>query len=393
MIKKLLFLIPFLAFFLPLSAQAACGSGYTYCRTMTVNHAKVPNTDQTNFTVLATTTDATLATVANGGHVQNTVSFNGQTVPADMIFSTASDCSAAMSWDFASYSATTGKIEVWVLNSTVSHSSDTVFYMCYGKSSVSTYQGGSVGAAWDSNYIGIWHLPDGATLSANDSTSNGNNGNISTPTATTGQIDGGASFNGTTDKITVTGVLGSPSTVTMEGWINKTSGAGTPGGIMALGNSGGTGGAEGRVYIRADWNVNLGFRAGYYAGGQANDIFNNTSIGGTGWHHFVFVVNPGASSQILYIDGASAGTATNNTSIDYSGSPGDTTFGKTQSFILAGTLDEIRISKSARSADWVATEYNNQIAVNSFLTIGAEQSATVSSVSAILNWIEQWWFI
>jgi hypothetical protein len=35
-----------------------------------------------------------------------------------------------------------------------------------------------------------------------------------------------------------------------------------------------------------------------------------------------------------------------------------------------GTMDEFRISKTARSADWLKTEYNNQSSPSSFYILG-----------------------
>jgi hypothetical protein len=42
-------------------------------------------------------------------------------------------------------------------------------------------------------------------------------------------------------------------------------------------------------------------------------------------------------------------------------------------------LDEIRVSHSVRSANWIATEYNNQFATSTFYTIGGEENSPVSS--------------
>ena len=42
-----------------------------------------------------------------------------------------------------------------------------------------------------------------------------------------------------------------------------------------------------------------------------------------------------------------------------------------------GLIDEARISNVARTAQWIATEYNNQSDVASFLTIGAEECLSV----------------
>src|SRR5713101_4718060 len=43
-----------------------------YRRAITINHTKVPNTDQTNFPVSVSGTYSDVATVANGGKVTNT---------------------------------------------------------------------------------------------------------------------------------------------------------------------------------------------------------------------------------------------------------------------------------------------------------------------------------
>jgi hypothetical protein len=40
--------------------------------------------------------------------------------------------------------------------------------------------------------------------------------------------------------------------------------------------------------------------------------------------------------------------------------------------LLEGDMDEVRISRIARSSDWVATEYNNQSAPAAFYSLGAE---------------------
>ena len=52
------------------------------------------------------------------------------------------------------------------------------------------------GATWSQNFAGVWHMPDGTTLSATDSTANKNNGTTVTATATNGVIDGSATFSG-----------------------------------------------------------------------------------------------------------------------------------------------------------------------------------------------------
>src|SRR5262249_60924718 len=70
---------------------------------------------------------------------------------------------------------------------------DTVTYMNYATPAITTSQENKSGV-WDANYKGVWHLPNGSTLTAADSTANSNNGTITNATASAGQIDGAASF-------------------------------------------------------------------------------------------------------------------------------------------------------------------------------------------------------
>jgi hypothetical protein len=79
------------------------------------------------------------------------------------------------------------------------------------------------------------------------------------------------------------------------------------------------------------------------------------------------------STVSFYIDGSVSGTPTlsnafnNHTDPVYIGNGGNVD-------PWGGYLDEVRLSNSARSAGWIATEYNNQYAPSSFYTEGAEEN-------------------
>ena len=191
-------------------------NGYTYRRAITIDHTKVPNSDQNSFPFLFSGTYSYLAGTGNGGLVTNASGY-------DVVFAADASGTTMLPFEQASYSAT-GSVQYWVKVPTVSHTYDTVIYMFYGNSSITTDQSNKTGT-WDSNYKGVWHLPNGTTLSANDSTANANNGTVSGATATNGVIDGAANFTATTQKIDV----GNPSSlqitsnaITLEAWV-KTS--------------------------------------------------------------------------------------------------------------------------------------------------------------------------
>ena len=171
-------------------AAAQSSNGYSYRRTITLSHTKVPNTDQTNFPVLISGTYSYLATTANGGNV---TSSNGY----DIIFTSDAGGASPLAFERESYNSSSGAVDFWVKVPTLSHSTDTVIYLFYGNSSITTDQSNGTGV-WDTHYQGVWHLPNGTTLSGSDSTVNGYtlNNNNSTA-AVSGEIDGAAIFNGT----------------------------------------------------------------------------------------------------------------------------------------------------------------------------------------------------
>ena len=100
------------------------------------------------------------------------------------------------------YDGTTGNLIAWVKIPSLSSSSDTVFYLLYGDSSINTDQSDPPNT-WDSNFKGVWHMSDSAAnTTIRESTATGanatNNANTSTKTAT-GQIGKALSYNGSTD--------------------------------------------------------------------------------------------------------------------------------------------------------------------------------------------------
>jgi len=93
-------------------------NGYTYRRNLSIDHTKVPNTDQSNFPMLVSGTYSYLKTTANGGSVQNA---NGY----DVIFTSDSSCATKLNHETETYNASTGAVNYWVKAPTVSHTSDT----------------------------------------------------------------------------------------------------------------------------------------------------------------------------------------------------------------------------------------------------------------------------
>lgn len=360
---------------------AAALPSFSYYRAITVDHTKVPNTDQSSFPVLISGTYTYLKTVGNGGEVQNA---NGY----DVGFYTGNDCQTGkMVWQVEKYVASTGEVDYWVKVSTLSHTADTVFYMCYGSSGVSS-DISNPASVWDSNFKAVYHLNDNAgntdianSKGVNDLT---NTANTSSKT-TSGQIDGALSFT-TSDDATISTSFGEPSSLTMSAWANFPS---VPSGnrtdLMAIGFD--------QVAITLDCQSsgcgggNLGAAIITYKGGsQWQYTPNGTYYAGTGWHLFTAVVDGSAHTQKLYVDGTLTATTNYTEPINWADDNSNFTIGATGSFAqFGGTIDEARLSASARSADWITTEFNNQSSPSTFYTVGSENALGGAVVGRIIR--------
>ena len=217
----------------------------------------------------------------------------------DIIFKTSGG--TQLDHEVEYWSATTGKLIAWVRIPTLDYNDDTVIYMYYGNSAITSSQEDAAGV-WDSNYVAVWHLKesgDGTADEYTDSTSYGNHGQGGGGTsgyvpgqwAGTEIINGAQDFDGTDDYI-----------------------------------------------------------ACVYDGSNAIIYRNGTSV------H-----SPGLTGSL--------GSSTQNVEI-----------GQTDDDNFMGPLDEVRISKIARSQCWLQTEYNNQSSPSTFYSIGSEVPTLSSRV-------------
>lgn len=347
----------------------AWSNGYTYRYTVTIDHTKVPNTDQTNFPVLINETIATWATSGSGGNVLNTatqtVGAFSITVPADFIVtSDAAGSTQIAGWEFESYTAATGATILWMNIASVSHTSDTIYYIFVGKTTVTTLQMTTT-ATWNSNFAGVWHFPNGSSLTAADSTSNARNGTINSVVAGAGQIDGAIDTNTTTgNNVTATSATVSPTLGTISAWVkfNYNSPAA---GFPVLWDT-----VTGRTYLAGNAGIS---HLEMYTDGRDSQ-FNTNYVSGT-YYHVVMAYNKTGNVHNLYWN------AVAQTDVNPSGTWGSSaagTFHMTDKNTSANpcncAMDEVHSSSVLLSADWVTTEYNNQSDPTGFTLISAAET-------------------
>jgi hypothetical protein len=337
---------------------------FSFHRTITIDHTKVPNTDENNFPVLVSGTYSFLATSANGGRVQSSKGY-------DIIFTTDAAGTNKLSHEIESFDPTTGKINFWVRVPAVSHVNDTLIYMQYGNSGITVSQEDKSGV-WDSNFNGVWHL-NGTPLSAADSTSNGFNGRVFGPTATTGEIDGAGNFSGLGQYIDIGNMGRRPTQGTISMWVNAPVLASFPNSFTTGDLSGG---ACGNGVIRFELNSGGAFGAvtgadnagcGSNFGGSAFTVSYTANI----WHLIALTWDSSLNTETAYYDGTVGQTAS-NTFWPTNFNDVKIGVGWDTSRYWNGQIDEVRMSNTARSADWIAAEYINQNSPASFYAVGIE---------------------
>ncbi|MFW9781757.1 MAG: LamG-like jellyroll fold domain-containing protein, partial [Candidatus Heimdallarchaeota archaeon] len=235
---------------------------------------------------------------------------------------------------------------------------NTTIYMYYGNSTMTSRQ--NPAGVWNSFYHGVWHLKQ-LTGSVIDSTSYSTSGTVSGTVNRTaiGQINGAFDFgfNGMINFGDPSNLDMGTSSFSISFWIKF---EGSTGGFQLPVYKGATtefdigydfesmpdesGGAL--TFRISDGNGNLGESDGLFF------VHNN-------WMHVTGVVNRTADTISIFKDGLEVGTPNSIAGIG--------TLNNNHNFLASyniysinGLLDEIRISKTPLSVDWIKTEYYNQ---------------------------------
>ncbi len=349
---------------------------YSSKRSITLNHNQVSNSDQINFPVLVSGTFSDLATTANGGQVQNANAY-------DIAFSSDIAGTNKLDHEIESYDPVTGTITCWVRIPVLSHSTDTVIFLQYGSNMVITSQENRAGV-WDSNYQMVLHL-DEAAAPYRDSTSNAyasTGGGASYPAQGQGKIGKGQVYNSGAGQYIAYSQSQSPNptgAITMEAWIKTTQNSGA-GQVQILGK--GNNATLSYEMLFSAGNTNTSAEAFLNStNNTVADIVGTTTINDNNWHH-IAVAAPSTGNIVLYTDGQPSGSLNNSAPL-LAASTDPLQLGASCPGCLAmfGTLDEVRISNSVRSADWVATEYNNQNSPSSFASVGQQNAPVIIAIS------------
>jgi MSHA biogenesis protein MshQ len=355
------------AYALPTPTYADPGPGWHDAKwkyrkkiTLTSDTGKIPST-QSYFPVLINlSSDSDLAADAQDD--------------GDDILFTSSDGTTKLDHEIEKFNGGTGALVAWV--EVPSLSTGTAIYIYYGNGGASNQQNPT--GVWDSHYKGVWHLNEtsgthyDATANSNDGTPNGGvNQNA------TGKVNGADDFDGSDDAVISpdSASLDITANVTIEAWINSPEFKNQYPGIACKWDWSSTNPQRSYALYLAVYNKPFFMISdnGQYKGEllSGRQLLTNT------WYHLTGVST--GSEWILYIDGEFDCNKVIGTTI-YSGTgklsigasmqdgsvPTDETF--------KGTIDEVRVSDTARTADWIKTCYQNQNDPSTFYNVGSEEN-------------------
>jgi hypothetical protein len=348
-----------------------------YRKKITIDSTKVVST-QSNFPVLYSVTDSDLRHADFGGKV-------GKIDGGDILFtSLSSDATSQLSHEIDSYDSTTGELIVWIRIPTLSSSVDTEIYIYYGYESASDQQDPT--GVWDDNYMAVYHMSDETTSTISDSTQYGNDGTktgANAPAETNGKISKAQDFEkDNSDQINCGNgsSLNITQYITLSTWLNLESIPSANDGwydILSKENPFNYSlyvyrPAAGETYIAAYFVLSSG----------VVDIFTGPDINLSPGNWYYLTVTYDGASIDLYVNDTldysqnETGTINDSSTLDLIFSPADDEY-------LDGIVDEARVSNIARSADWIAIEFNNQNSPGTFYSTGPEEALWSGKVNTI----------
>ncbi|MFW5878085.1 MAG: DUF2341 domain-containing protein, partial [bacterium] len=326
--------------------------GYSWEKEITINSGQVSgNTNLEDFPLLINIIDEDLKHSTGG--VEHPGGY-------DIIF-TQSDYTP-LHHEIEHYDPATGEFIAWVRIPELLAQTDTQIKILYGNPAIENNP--SSPDTWSPDYIGVWHLHNN---NYRDGTNNNYDGTaygvINKPAAI---AEGGDFGPDNSDRIELGGFDVEGNALTISAWINDrainddsriiSKANGTPAAshwwMLGVNNSG-------RLRFRLRTNNNTTTLE------SSGAITGNTSL-------YVNAIYDGANMYIFQNGSEVRFTPkTGNINIDpdinvaIGNQPDGSGIRR-----FDGILDEVRVIKAARSADWIATEYNNQSDPGSFYTIG-----------------------
>ena len=336
-------------------------SGLKYRKELIINATKVSGSSSLlNFPVLIDLYDSDL-------HDTNKVQADGD----DILFCDAMGRKLDHEIDLfnQNYNPTQAHLVAWVKVPSLSSIQDTPIFMYFGNSDLYSQENPS--RVWESGYVGVWHLSE-SSGDALDSTFYKIDGTINSGATQgeVGQIDGAYDFDGTNSGVTI----GNPSdghldfgteSFSISFWINIDQSTGTY--QIPVYKGGTTTSSEG---YEVETNTVASALEFGISDGLGNRENRQIPIDFDEWIYFTGIVDRTTDKLHVYKNGGEVGTAIDISSVGSIDNDYIMCFSQASN-PFDGILDEVRISATILSNDWILTEYNNQYNPSAFYSVNS----------------------
>lgn len=384
---------------LGLVAPASAQGTFAYRKTITVLAGGLAGGPHLNFPLLVSLpNDASLlARVAAGGR---DIMFRGED---DTTCGGPGTSPCLLSHEIEFWDGATGTLVAWVRVPSVNV--NTVIYMYYGNAQIAAPTQAPA-AVWDTGYVGVWHFGETGSGALNEYRDSGafanhGRGGKGVPAAVPARVNGQVGFaqnfsngDGTYNFVDAgsDGTLNiSGNQIALQAWVRHNivvnTAHGTPPATSApYGLLTHKGWADGySLWLMGDDAQCPGSDTKpcvvFNLPGRSYSLHTNMTAGPTAgaWHHIVGTYD--GTTMTVYQDGVVVATLAKTGPIAPSSAEPDVYIGQGDlpenvawSGQFEGDIDEVRVSRVTRSANWFLTEYRNQSAPASFYSLGAEST-------------------
>jgi hypothetical protein len=262
----------------------------------------------------------------------------------------------ALPYEIERWDPVTELAEVWVRVDTVYGNNNTQSITLYwGNPSASDNSNSTAVFNTSDSIAAVWHLDPNCS----DATDNRHDGTAISAADTLGLIGLCKKFNGA-GSIKITGLLGTPSNLTLSAWAQlDTAPPGGGGEILSIGDA---------ALIRMDYSINnIGTGGAVHM--SDSEVFNHVGTGKylkrTGWHLITLTHDENTFTTTLYIDGSKATVRIEpDRPINYTGLGQNTYIGKhgngKPGFEFFGRIDEARVYRVALPEEYIKLSFMNQ---------------------------------
>jgi hypothetical protein len=297
----------------------------------------------------------------------------------DFLF-TMDDGTTVLPHEIVSYDPVLGSLKAWVRVPALRAIFDTRIFVYYGNPSPPPMPNPAL--VWTEGFEAVWHLDEPAIDESSgvhhaDSATGQHPGVQSGNHDVPGKIGRAQRFDGQNDRVIIEGAdtisLGDAD-CTVSAWVRTNSAL--PTSLMA----------KNRESAHEPGDKLLGLTAGKLAidHGWVGYLSSTKLVNDAEWRQVVWAQRKDAVGEsetwTLYVDGVADGTIDLSTQPDVAGHTlflGGATVASYFPYPWEGDIDEVTVSRVARSAVWVAVSYANQNAPEAFATLGAEQTILV----------------